>query len=308
MSSEIVQVKLETQSINNKKLNLSLNGFILNHSNKNYLISIHHNLPINIMYHNDKPIEIIRNSGWSEILISSTETLNLKEYKINRLIKNTLPKNNDLITLKSNEEYDMRVIGYNFLPFDNIHVEFTIPYITAEFVRCIDNPQGLSGSPVYQNNKLVGIFSKYSQQQHIVYIIPIYLVIKNLEKIDFVNIYCAPTADINKINSYNVKENIIFHPSLRINIPQSTFFILEGDINTRFNIQTKNGLRLYYTLPSINIDVDIINKENEYKITFRLLTLINKFNVSKHIIKQLLEELKNNEENWKSYNQIMFCI
>lgn len=307
MPSEIVQVKLETQSIDKKKLQLSLNGFIINHTSKNYLITIHHNLPINTIYHNNEPIEIIRNSGWSEILISSTETLNLKEYMINRQIKNTIPKNNDLITLKSNQEYDLRVVGYNFLPFDNIHTEFTIPYITAEFLRCIDNPQGLSGSPVYQNNKLVGIFSKYSNQ-HIAYIIPIYLVIKNLEKIDFVNIYCAPTADINKINSYNVKDNMIFHPSLRINIPLSSFFILEGDINTRFNIQTINGLRPYDTLPSINIDVDIINKENEYKITFRLLTLINKFNVSKHIIKQLLEELKNNEENWKSYNQIMLCI
>jgi hypothetical protein len=299
MTSEIVPVKLITQTVDRKKLKLSLNGFILNHENTNHLITVHHNLPINTIYNDDNPIEIIRNSGWCEILIASTKTLNLKEYKINRIVKNTILKNNELITLKSNKNYDMRVIDYDFIPFDNISDNYLIPYIKAEFISCVDKVQGLSGSPIFFNNKLVGIFSKYNIQKHFAYIIPIYLVIKNLEKIDFTNIYCSPTTDINKINSYKVKNNMIFHPSLRINIPISTYFILEGDINSKFVIRTNNNTKEYNTLPSILIDTDIINNNDEYKINFRLLTLINKLNVNKQIIIQLLSDLKSQQENWR---------
>jgi hypothetical protein len=303
--AEIIPIKLKTQSINRREINISLNGFILNYMNRNHLITIHHNLPVNSLYYNDcsefsqEKIEIIRNSGWSEILIGSTETLNLEEYKINKLIKNAIPKKNQSLTLKSTENYEMRVIDYDFLPFDNIHSESPIPYIKAEFIRCVDKVQGLSGSPVFIDNKLIGIFSKYNVRQNVAYIIPIYLVIKNLEKIDFVNIYCSPTIDINKINSYNVKENMIYHPSLKINVPVATYFILEGDINSRFIIQTKSGFKSYDSLAIINIEIDIVNRNEEYKINPRLLTLINKFNISKQIIIQLL----NNNDKWFTMNE-----
>ena len=300
--SEIIKVKLETQTINRKKLTLSLNGFILNYMNKNYVITVHHNLPIDSVLH-ENSVEIVRNSGWSEILICSTNELNLREYKINRSIKNTIPKNNETLILKSDIDYEMRTIGYDFLPFDNIHENLLIPYIKAKFITCVDRVQGLSGSPIFMNNKLVGIFSKYNMQDQSAYIIPIYLVIKNLEKVDFVNIYCSPTIDINKINSYNVKENMIYHPTLKINVPVSTYFILEGDINCRFVIQSGIDYRTYDSLPTMNIEMDIINKDDQYKINFRLLTLINKFNTSKEIIMQLLNSIRNDEENWLSINE-----
>jgi hypothetical protein len=53
----------------NKHIEIQLKGFIFNFLNINYIITLHHNLPIENVLYNTNLMDILINSNWSEILI-----------------------------------------------------------------------------------------------------------------------------------------------------------------------------------------------------------------------------------------------
>ena len=64
---------------------------------------------------------------------------------------------------------------------------------------------------------------------------------------------------------------MIYHPSLKINVPVATYFILEGDINSRFIIQTKLGFKSCDSLAIINIEIDMAPDDadkRDYNVIF----------------------------------------
>lgn len=292
MNSEIIPLKLKTQNFLNNFLEKKLNGFILNYKEINYLISIHHYLPIESMSTLDNiPLLIKINSCWSEVLIMETKNIDISHLIINSKIQNKLPKPSELIYLKTNDQrYQLTVIDYEVIPFDNINSELLIPYIKTTLEGTLKDFSGLSGSPVFINDKLIGIFSKFIASESAAYIIPIYIVIKNLIKKDNINIYGLPT-DINKINSYNIKDGLIYHPSLKVSIPVSTFLILEGDIGIEFLVRNITSNMIINKPIQLNISNEnfISNKELEYKINGRLLILLKHFKIDKEIMKLLYD-------------------
>jgi hypothetical protein len=178
----------------------------------------------------------------------------------------------------------------------------------------IENVAGLSGSPVFIKNKVVGIFSKYRPDTKTAYVIPIYVAIKNIEKKDNKHVYCYGNQidNIKKINSYNVKDNEIYHPTLKINININTYFLLEGDTDNKVIIQYEdkelNKSIIGEIEPSIKenlispCDTTIISRkdDSEYKINTRLLSLLHKFNSDNKIALKLLFVMTKNKlsENW----------
>jgi hypothetical protein len=174
---------------------------------------------------------------------------------------------------------------------------------------------GLSGSPVYINEKVIGILSKINLVDNIIYIIPIYLAIKTLEKYDNDNVYWMNIKNIKKINAFNVKDNEIYHPTLKINIPLNTYFLLEGDNKQKIPIQYETMMTDKKQLDIGYIETTISNLINsptdsrlmtrscgtyqEYKVNTRLLSLLHKFCPNKKLITQLLFAIKSNTDHEK---------
>ena len=304
MSNETLSILLETQTFLSINLKQKLNSFVLNYNKTNYLISVHHFLPVKCIYNsiNNDELTIKINSCWSEILVIDTTNINLNNLNINYKIQNKLPKYSEKIYMKANNiNYNMIIIDYALIPFNNLSNDFTIPYIRCRFDNNIDILSGLSGSPIFMDNKLIGVFSKFDSKESLAYIIPIYIVIKNLIKEDNYNIYSLPILDskILKINSYNIKDNYIYHPSLKIKIPLNTFLMMEGDMKTKLLIKYDITINMITKPIKINISNEnfIINKENEYKINSRLLNLLKNLNINKQIIINLINQINKSTDS-----------
>jgi len=316
MSNEILPLNIKIQPFLNKTLEKNLNGFILNYKNVNYLISVHHNLPIDSVYNslNDDKLSIKIDSCWSEILIMDTHNIDLNTLCINHKVQNRIPKPNEIMSIKTNDQrYQTQVIDYKFIPYDTITEDLSIPYIRSKLNENIKVLSGLSGSPVFIDDKLVGIFSKFDEVESIAYIIPIYIVIRNLKKKDNANIYGLPVdIKINKINSYNINNNLIYHPTLKIIIPVSTFLMLECDRNSKISVchDTTNIMISHMITKPIKLNIPnesfIINKDFEYKLNLRLLILLKKINMSKQKINFLINYIgeKSDSNNvWFSFQK-----
>jgi hypothetical protein len=297
--NNIININIISQSFMNKNINTQQYAFLLNYCSKVYCVSLHHFIPIQNVIDNDtnQKLNILVNSCWSEILLLNY--YNIKNKGIKKL-HNAIPKpNTELVLYNNDSKYKFSVISYDFIPFDNLNDEYNIPYITAKPYNNI-NYVGFSGLPVFIDNKLVGMFSKYIKNSNVVLIIPTYIILKNIEKIDNSHIYklnYKPT----RINNYIIKDNYLYHPSLKCNIPINTYYLLECDLKSK--------------LPNTIIDNNMNNllfknviKKNEktYLITPRFLSLLKKilnndtfFNIFK-LIRDKLDSLHDNKSDYES--------
>jgi hypothetical protein len=276
-----------TPFFNKNNIKLSLKGCFIKWNSNIYILTVHHNLPINNVLLNDNNLDIIINSKWSEVLILDGNNY-YKDFIVLNKIQNKLPKINNIINM---EKYLLKVIDYEFINFDNYEGP-QIPYIKCELL----NPnidfnilKGLSGIPVFLKNKLIGIFThfKYITCEFFVYILPMYIYTKNLKKTN--EIYTFNDTNINKINNYKVKTSsnmkIIYHNILNIYVPLTTYFLLELDINnTLINIKDNNYVLIKSFNKNEKLKLQITNEpnliidNNEYKINLRLLSLMRQMN------------------------------
>jgi hypothetical protein len=292
-----------------------MKGTIINYENKEYIITLHHNIPIEMITVNKKPTNIKINSLWNESLILETNE-DLSSYYINNIFQKSLPKINNILILKtSDKRYEMKTTGFHFLPFDNSPNSPKIPYITATFIKQHDDKiSGLSGSPIYMDRtRLIGLFSKFNSDKNIVYILPIYVIIKTIDKKNNSLVFGSELQNIKKIGTYNVNSMTeIYHPTLKIYVPLTTYFLLEGDDNVKFMITYKNDDMINIIETELthcnNIilsnECDIIKNDDMYKINTRLLTLIRKIGIDVNIIKLIWSKiLSNNKELWIKINE-----
>lgn len=303
-----IDLIINTQSFNNdKNTNFSIKGCFIEYNSKKYIISVHHNLPINNILFNDNKLNIIINSKWSEALILDGTNYN-KDFIVLNKIQNKLPKINNIINM---ENYILKVINYKFINFDNYDGP-QIPYIECEILNCdIDLKilKGLSGTPVFLKNKLIGIFThcEYDECEFFVYILPMYIYTKNLEKDN--DIYTYNDVIIDKINNYKVKTSsnnkIIYHNILNIYIPLTTYFLLELDNNTTLINTENNNYVLTKLLNNNKLELKITNEpdlivnNNEYKINLRLLKLMKKIEIVKPLFLLYLIDLVIKNKNIK---------
>ena len=150
---------------------------------------------------------------------------------------------------------------------------------------------GDSGSPIYdEDKKLVGVISKIKKNH--IYVIPTIYICNSLDKKDNSNIYMISERDPKSIEKYIIKNNNIYHPSLKTYIDKDTFLILEGDKNKQVVI---NNIKVEYINSNSCINnTNIIINENKISITTGLL------NILKLISKELLLLIFKNFESRKS--------
>jgi hypothetical protein len=289
----------------------TVSSFIINYNSNKYIISVHHYLPINRIINNDtkRELNIITNSSWSDILILSVENIDLNKYNIikNFIIK--FPAVGTQMTLINSKRYNLVVSGYTFYAYDNLNIEYKLPYIKASIDGALGELYGLSGSPVVINGKLVGIFAKYNCKENVALIIPTYVLIRNLIKKDNTNIYKFPVSPIKKVNNFNVKqiinkelnitEKYIYHSKLKIDVPLNTYLLLEGDVDTQIAVDFEN-IKFIINEELVN-ENNIIVKNRRYKINVRLLSLLQKIydvSIIKHIFLQITNKQTENKELW----------
>jgi hypothetical protein len=311
---------MECQEYLSKSISQKMSGFIINTNGCNRVITIHHFLPVEkvVETETNQELPILINSSWSEFLVLDSKNLNLGKFSIYKEVHNKLPKPNDELVMELNYgRCVMKVCGYDFIPYDNLNTNITIPYIRASIISDVNEFAGLSGLPVFINNKIVGVFSKVYSNNKYLLILPIYVLIRNLEKKDNNHIYMFANIP-KKINSYYVKENQeIYHPTLKFDIPLPTYLLLEGDQDNGSVIQILSGETTFEkmildTSHGNMIDYNLI-KSNQftYLITPRLLALLKRFfnqNVLKYISMLIEKTERENQELWLFYDKGQFKI
>jgi hypothetical protein len=278
-------------------INYTVKGFLLKYKSQNYIITVHHGLPI------DNLTNILINPMWNELLIlNNNNENNLKEIK---QIKHKISSINSKLYFYNNKNNRINIIvnDYTYFNINNLPINPRIIYIKASFLSTNFNLKSLSGSPVFNiNDKLIGILCK--QDMDYIYILPAYYIIKTLTNINNNSIYSIDFDEqIKYIDSSIVKDNYIYHKSLNINIPLDVYFVLNGDENNNIFINKKYNHRYI----DINNDLPIKNeryivKKNNIIIVNSTLLLLLKL-VNEKSILLFIEFVKQNLEN-----KIMFSI
>ena len=318
---ETITLKALSPKINNLDVENTITGFIFNYNGSNHIITVHHFLPIDKVYDQEtnKELDIEINSSWNEGLILNTNNVDLSKYKIFSKVHNNIPKLNSRLSMKvDGNRIELEFIGYDMIPFNNIQLDVPILLIKARIISNLDKFAGYSGSPVFIKNKIIGIFTKIRTDSNIAYIIPIYIITKNLEKEDNSNIYTMNVKNIQKIGSWIVnKDNEVYHPTLKLNIPIATYFLIEGDLNFKSILyfgKKKTSVDLVQTVLKKDLisdsDINIVSRNDfEYKLNVRLLTFLKKIDFNSNILYDLVQTLmRQQKQTWIkiSDNKISF--
>jgi hypothetical protein len=322
MTCKTFQLTLKPQQFIPNEYQEELTGFLLQYNDSIYGITVHHNLPIETLYNSETKIglDIIVNSCWSEALIFKTDYIDIMQYDIFKKIQNKIPNiHNTIYTIINNEKVIVKYIETKFEPFDGFNTSPNTPYMLCQLNDALKEQTiaGNSGAPVYISengeNILIGVLTKHRPDNNIIYVIPIYLFIKNIEKKDNNNIYGIDyKININKIGSFNVCNStnygkIIYHHLLKINIPVSTYFLIEGDKKALFTINYSDVIKQKKINIVNNINTIILNSilivshENsllfqpngQIKANLRLLSLLKRI-TNIEFQKKIFSKIQNN--------------
>lgn len=288
----LIEMFLETYD--NTIQTLVTSGFIFTYNKKQYLVSVHHELPIkykNIkVTFNDITFEtqVIHKPIWNELVVLNIPNdIKLDTLSFNKS-KNIINKSHNL---KSPFINNIRLRELSKLPICGLPWNYKNLYYKILFNDIVEfESEPKSGSPIYMNKHLVGIFSK--RDDNIGYVIPVIYLIKTFEKKDNENIYMVPN-DITKINNNIIVDNKIYYRSLKEYINVETFCLLEGDKNTKISI-IKNDVPyvINYTLFTTTLEPNFSNHifmDDKYiKINCSLIKLLK----SECKIKQIMNLLR----------------
>ena len=202
--------------------------FRIKRNKKYYLVTNHMYLPIknNIMLEEEK-LKICINSNWNELLV-------LKE---NDPVKN-INKYNDIMTFQemasrlpnlgstlyiNQEKVTVQEFTFRSMAFLDYYPE--IVYIKVNFKK----PNNvLPGTPLYSNNFILqGIVSRVDDTG--VFCLPSYYLLKTFTKENNFRIPIIKDS-VERINRYFIKNDMIFNPSLGINVPVISSFLLEDNL------------------------------------------------------------------------------
>jgi hypothetical protein len=286
-----------------KKITITrqLTGTVITLSNKKYILTVNHGLPIKKIFIND--INISCNiSEWAEsVIIPLQYETNITNYISFSKWQIAMPHIlNDMYVLLNNKLISLTYVKLHFEPLhlfkNNPYMLYIIAKLPKEYTY--ELVSGNSGTPIFiktlTGDKLVGILTQHHKEHNVVYIIPIHIFMKSIDKKDNINIYGIDTTKISNINNitkigrYKVFNDLIYGPmifdaALRCRIPLSTYFLIYGDINKKYSVTfKKNGETLTEIIDasifneelSISPEIKIIKQNNKYKVTVGLLHLL----------------------------------
>jgi hypothetical protein len=287
---EQIEIKYRV-SVGSKNNILNFNGFLINHENKNIIVSINHNYPINfqdIEVNIDKKIYfktfVIHRPLWNEItLINCPKGIKLS----NKTIKNFkfCCKIEEKFYM-SNKKIVFRYCKQKYLPFANFSFGNTMPVLHYECEAVQDQPtRSHSGSCVYdEKGKIIGIFTS-----------GVKIIKKNKRDIFFLE----SNKMITKISNYYVRKHFIFSRQLGIKIPEAVYYMLEGDERKEEKVileDEKKETKIIYSIINDKIKVKNSDKieyiDNNYIINIPLLKVLKLFK-KKDLISEIYKNINN---------------
>ena len=273
-----------------KEIMLKNQCFEIIYKSQIYIISSHRYLPVKKVKLNKDKLNISINSKWNELLISKSNGNNkLKRFLDYRI--QLLPIQTQVFISERNNHCE--IVNYNFI---NMGLMPNYPKILYIILKSQDTKNISIGSPVYyENNVLIGMVSYIKDD--IIYCLPYYYILKTFENINDVLVpnEIIKETDILKINNYNVKDNKVYHPSIKMNIPISCYFLLET--NKKINITKHDSLEsIPITFSSYNNsklipnNKSLYNNNGQYDISIASLHILKIINPT--LCKRLFDKLK----------------
>ena len=326
MSYRTISLSIKCQAFMNKDYRENLTGFLLQYNNTIYLISVHHHLPIANVYENqtESACNILINSCWSEALIMDSHNIDTTQFTVFKKIQNSIKSfgDSEIFALIDGERNGIEISRTTYEPFDYLNFSPETPYLIGKLRFPKASLAGNSGAPVFirEGNEdiLIGVISKYDLNSHCVYIIPIYVFIKAFDKKDNSTIYGVDCTNATKIGAYNVTEDLelgktIYHPTLKVSIPLSTYFLIEGDENSTFTINYNvcnkgKNINIINNVNTISINHNLIvshenslliSDQGRFKINLRLLSLFKRI-TNPDMQKKIFTKIQNNLTTTKS--------
>jgi hypothetical protein len=237
--TNILTINSKLQQLSYIEKDINTNGFIFNKFSEDYIVTVHHGLPIQSCKFKNNNLKIIKDSIWNELLILKNTNKSNNIYTKYKKIKYKIPNlDEDLYIKLNNKQITLKNATYINLHLHDVPTNPKIPYIKLDIYDG-QVEESMSGSPIVdKNNYLIGILSKKNDIDNSVYIIPSYILIKTLTKNNSIYSIIDDIAytDIKKINDIKIKDNMILHKSMNVIMPISTYFLIEGDINTNIKI------------------------------------------------------------------------
>ena len=277
MSSKIL-IQIDSFDFNKNKENtfIETESFVIRRNKKLYTITSHNFLPIKNNIINDKrTFSICINSKWNELLILKSDEIP-KGTKVFNKIGTKLPNIGSILFIKNEKAMVHEFCFYNF--------GFLPKYPEIVYIKIKNNSLGkiLSGTPLYDSHeKIMGLVS-FSDENYI-YCLPSYYIIKTFVKKNKIQLP-NNLGELVKINRHLVKNNMVYNPYLGLNIPVSSYFLLESNRELELtlinddeeSISNDVNFREYKSNELILNSRKLVRHNNYYQITSGTIHLLKK--------------------------------
>ena len=322
-----IPIILNIKGLGEDVIEMEANSTMVYYMKKHYLVTVHQGLPIKTIYATlDKKYEftdfII--CAWNDIILIPIEKDIYKTFKL-FVFKHFVKKQID-ISFKYNVDHDkphiVKYVKNEFLPINMIPMNPMNIYYIMKFNKSF-NREGNAGKPVYLNNKLIGIIGKV--EDNFLYVIPSIYILRSIEKNDNMCIYTIDNININdivKFDKYNVNNtkdlsHTIYFKKMNTLIPLDCYITLEGDVDTKYNMVTKqNGDRsktiistfIPYENEMIQNNISYCVKDLHINITSSFIHLIKICYKDMDLIEKIFANMEYKKELRYSLNSTSYTL
>ena len=247
----------EVKLVNDKSLSFDIDvkGTLIRYKKKIYLNVPHAGLDVKMIIFNDKRYNHFKYSDWSENIIVEIDDKDIlkhqyvfKKFGIKQIqVKDNYNLNNCKCEYIKNECFPVNMMAGN-------------PELMFYVVKSKQEGSPDTGTPLYYNGTLFGIFSKYNSEKKHCYITPSLFIQKSIDNNTNHLYRCSNINEIKKVKGYNVYNNMIYCPQIQYPINLESYLLFLSNTNNRILIN--NNLNAYITFEKV--------KKNVIKNTFLL--------------------------------------
>ena len=317
------------------------NGFMFRYNGNNYIVSVHHFLPITktTLDTTSETVELnkIKNINWNELTIySCPDSKFLLNTKVIKKYKTRFPEKKSVIKIEINNKFERyECVDYHIgcvnplSKLRSIYIKFFIGTINeSERLYLVNKYQGLSGKPVFdKDEKLIGVFCKtaFESTTEITsegtkinvygFILPTIYLTKSLNKKDNESIYYLDIHDFNsKLGKYEIQKDekssfVIYNLQCNYKLPLDIYVNMEGDEDSKITSKNINNLT-FKTLKFIknerfDFSLSLIKNElGEYKLNTGFISTLLKSGYKQQAVNTITKYNNCNETLTKIFIKI----
>jgi hypothetical protein len=230
---------------------IQVKGVLIKYKKKIYLTLPHAGLDVNIIIFNNKEYTKFKYSHWSENIIVEIDEKDVLEHQY-------IFKKFGLKCIDVNKKIKINDIDYKYIKNDYFPVDMMVnnPNLMYYVVKSKETFEPETGMPLYYNNILYGIYSKYNNEKKFCYVIPSLFIEKSINNVKN-NLYvCNNIDNIKSIDRYKVYGDMIYCPQFQYNIKLDTYLLYLSNSENRI---TYNNSHICHISFSKKLKKDINN-------------------------------------------------